>query len=395
MVTTRESSRLRKLYQLEILDTPNERDFDEIVQLASQLTKTPISLITLLDADRQWFKAKVGLDIDGSDRPSAVCNYTIQGDTLFEVEDMRADKRFESNAMVKGGPKLRYYAGMPLITSDGHKLGALCVLDVKNRAPLTEEQSFALNVLARQAMSQIELRAKNRELGATKQITDRIAHMVGEEFTEGPQLLRRLIAAIENGDLSGVELTTAVQDLKQHLNFGDDAYSKLLDWSRLQIALSGEGRRDCHLKDVLAACIEELEPAVRSKNNVIATELGSGDDTVPVPPDALRFMLRILLQNANKYTKDGKITLRYFTTPGSLKASPRQYISISDTGMGIPAEWLENYKAGVDLPLRDGTDGETGHGHSLLLIRQVLFQIGAKMHIESVSSEHFTAIIII
>lgn len=395
MVTTRESDRLRKLYQMEVLDTPSERDFDEIVQLASQLTKTPISLITLLDTNRQWFKAKVGIDIDSSDRPSAVCNYTIQGDSLFEVEDLRADKRFESNAMVKGGPKLRYYAGMPLITSDGYKLGALCVLDVKNRSGMTEEQSFALRVLARQAMAQIELRVRNRELAATKAITDRIARMVGDEFADGPKLLRRLISGIESGDVKHGELSAALEDLRQHLDFGDDAYSKLLDWSRLQIALSGEGRRDCHLKDVLGNCIEELQGVATAKNNEVAVELGTGDDTVPVPPDALRFILRILLQNANKYTKAGKITVRYFTTPGSLKASPRQYISVSDTGMGMPAEWLERYKSGEDFPSREGTNGEKGHGQSLLLVRQVLFQIGAKLHVESVENEHFTAIVII
>ncbi len=395
MDINRESDRLRKLYQMEVLDTPSERNFDEIVQLASQLTKTPISLITLLDTDRQWFKAKVGLDVDSSDRPSAVCNYTIQGDSLFEVEDLRADKRFESNAMVKGGPKLRYYAGMPLITSDGYKLGALCVLDIKTHTPLSAEQSFALEVLARQAMAQIELRVRNRELAATKAITDRIARMVGEEFAEGPQLLRRLLKGFEGGDLSCADLAGAVQDLKQHLELGDDAYSKLLDWSRLQMALSGEGQRECRLKDLLGACVGELEPVVKTKRNAILTELGSGSDTVPVAPAALRFILRILLHNANKYTRDGRITVRYFTTPGSLKASPRQYISVSDTGMGIPADWLDGYKNGEGLPVRDGTEGEKGHGQSLLLVQQVLFQIGAKLHIESVSNEHFTAIVII
>ncbi|HEX8528421.1 MAG TPA: response regulator, partial [Cytophagales bacterium] len=164
-----ESERLRELLSLEILDTGHESQFDEIVQLASHICEAPISLVTLVDESRQWFKAKVGLDIAETSRDASFCAHTILQDDVFVVEDARADERFHDNPLVTGNPHIRFYAGFPLKTSGGHHLGSLCVIDTRKRV-LTEAQKTALQLLARQVIKELELRKANRELQRKNQM---------------------------------------------------------------------------------------------------------------------------------------------------------------------------------------------------------------------------------
>jgi signal transduction histidine kinase len=160
-----EEKRLQELSKYEILDTLREQEFDDVVKLASQVCQVPISLITLIDNCRQWFKAKVGIE-DGfneTSRDIAFCAHTIHFNEMLEVEDMLKDKRFADNPLVLRKPKIRFYAGVPLQTPSGHKLGTLCVLDTKPRK-LTQDQRFALETLARQVEQQFELKLKNKKL---------------------------------------------------------------------------------------------------------------------------------------------------------------------------------------------------------------------------------------
>lgn len=157
IIPKNETERLAELYDFDILDTETEKDFDEIVQLASVICESPISLITLIDKDRQWFKAKVGTDNRESARNTAFCSYAINQDDLMEVRDAKQDQRFHDNPFVTGQPNIRFYAGMPLITSTGQKMGTLCVLDNKSRV-LTESQKFSLQILAKQVIRQMEFR---------------------------------------------------------------------------------------------------------------------------------------------------------------------------------------------------------------------------------------------
>ncbi len=152
-----EAERLAALARYDVLDTPPEAGFDDVTRLAAQLCGTPIALITLLDASRQWFKSRVGLDIDETPRAVAFCDHTIRGDTLFEVADARLDARFRDNPLVTGAQDMRFYAGVPLTTPDGHNLGTLCVIDHVPRR-LDPLQRAALETLSRQVVIQLELR---------------------------------------------------------------------------------------------------------------------------------------------------------------------------------------------------------------------------------------------
>lgn len=154
-----EADRLRALKQYGVLDTTPEASFDDIANLAARLCDAPMAAVSLVDAERQWFKAEVGLGVRETPRPLSFCAHAMLADTAMVVTDAFEDPRFADNALVTGPPHIRFYAGHPLKASDGVSLGALCVLDDKPRPEgLTELQTMALKTLADQVMTQLELR---------------------------------------------------------------------------------------------------------------------------------------------------------------------------------------------------------------------------------------------
>jgi len=157
-----EDKRLEALRGYGILDTEYESDFDDIVKLASEICGTPISIVNLIDADRQWFKAEVGFGVRETPLDNSICAKAILQDDLFVIPDTTKDARFQNNPLVTGKPNLRFYAGALLKTPSGLPLGTLCVLDYQPRE-LTQSQIFALEALSRQVMSQLELRRALKE----------------------------------------------------------------------------------------------------------------------------------------------------------------------------------------------------------------------------------------
>ena len=142
---------------------PAEKDFDDIAKVASDILGMPISLVSFIVSDRQWFKAGVGLgEMTETPRDIAVCNHAILQPGVFVVPDTTKDERFQNNPLVKGDPHLRFYAGALLETNDGLPLGTLCVLDYKPRE-FSEHRKFVLQTLARQVMAQLDLRRALRE----------------------------------------------------------------------------------------------------------------------------------------------------------------------------------------------------------------------------------------
>lgn len=162
-----EPARLAALRSYGILDTPQESDFDDLVRLAAQICEVPVALITLLDAERQWFKAKVGTEISETPTEISFCSHAILQDDVMVVSDMTHDPRFVENPLVTGGPEVRFYAGAPLVTPEGLPLGTLCVLDTEPR-DFSEEKRTALRTLGRQAMAQLELRRQARQIDAER-----------------------------------------------------------------------------------------------------------------------------------------------------------------------------------------------------------------------------------
>ncbi len=145
-----------------ILDTPNEPEFDAIVREAAETFGTPIALISLLDENRQWFKAKIGLEPSETPRSISFCTYAIRGQGVFSVPDTTADDRFSSNPLVTGDPGIRSYAGAPLRTPDGLSFGTLCVIGTQPGRILTLEEQAKLESLAGKVMEAMERRRRLR-----------------------------------------------------------------------------------------------------------------------------------------------------------------------------------------------------------------------------------------
>ena len=153
-----EEDRLAALRRYKILDTPDEQDFDAITRLIARLCDAPIAVINLVDRDRQWFKSEVGLGVRETPLDISLCAHAILQPELLVVPDLREDERFRDNPLVTGDLSLRFYAGALLESDDGQPLGTLCVLDDKPRPGLTDVQRAVLLVLARQVVTQMELR---------------------------------------------------------------------------------------------------------------------------------------------------------------------------------------------------------------------------------------------
>jgi anti-sigma regulatory factor (Ser/Thr protein kinase) len=252
---TDEQARLAALRRYRILDTEPEQRFDDLTMLASHICDTPISLITLIDSNRQWFKSKVGLAVPETDRSVAFCAHAIQEPgEIMQVPDATDDERFRDNPFVTGEPNIRFYAGAPLVTPDGHALGTLCVVDVKPRK-LTDAQLRALDALRRQAESLLELRRNLDDLAEALSERDRAeaaqAAMVDE--------LRRSLEQVEK--LSGLLPFCSTCELNLTIPASPASIPKVSEG--VQQLLKSKGWNETELMQVELALDEALANAIR------------------------------------------------------------------------------------------------------------------------------------
>ncbi len=196
-----ETARLQALRRYAILDTMAEQEFDDATALASYICGTPISLISLVDQNRQWFKSKVGLDVSETSRAESFCAHTLTEPRVLVVEDALRDPRFAENPLVLGDPNIRFYAGAPLITPNGHVLGTVCVIDTQPRT-LSPPQIAALEALSRQVMALFESRVRlldnrkaadallqSEKLAAVGRLASSIAHEINNPLEAVTNLL--------------------------------------------------------------------------------------------------------------------------------------------------------------------------------------------------------------
>jgi len=175
-----EAERVRSLHELEILDTKAEKAFDDLTRLATYICRTPMAAISLIDSDRQWFKSKVNIDVPETPRSVAFCAHTILETGPLVVPDALDDVRFKDNPFVAAEGGVRFYAGSPLTTTEGYKLGTLCVIDKVPRQ-LSDGQLAALRALSRQVTTQLELRREIKEL--QKRVQD-LERSIGDKTKE-------------------------------------------------------------------------------------------------------------------------------------------------------------------------------------------------------------------
>ncbi|WP_224996695.1 ATP-binding protein [Cesiribacter sp. SM1] len=227
-----EDARLQELLRYAILDTPQEQDFEDVVKLVSYMCEASIGLVSFIDECRQWFKAKVGWEQFETSREIAFCAYTIRGEGILEVPDTLLDERFKNNPLVTSAPGVRFYAGVPLVSPRGYKLGTLCVLDHKPRK-LSDKQVFGLVVLSKYIIKLLELRLNKQNLLLSQQQHSNLQ----EEMQRQQHALTRAQSAASIGMF---EL-----DLKTNLIQASEGFANLFG---LKLA-------DAYLTDEVLSCI--------------------------------------------------------------------------------------------------------------------------------------------
>ena len=282
-----EAARLQALQGFDLLDTAPEPDLDEVVDLLARLLQAPIALLSLTDANRQFFKARIGLSVSELPRNGSFCEHAIQSEQLFVVSDASSDARFRANPLVTGEPHIRFYAAMPLVTSRKAAIGTLCVIDTKPRA-LTLDESAALRVLGRQMMGMLERRR-------SALLRDAVLGAIDRELRGGLDAVRRVATdALSTPDLTHREGTRTIQALAaiEELDATVDAVADLL---RLGLGGSLELRpARVDLRLLCSEVIGELAAGVGVRFEFEA----EGDCTGMWDPERLQQAAQLLFEEA-------------------------------------------------------------------------------------------------
>ncbi|MGJ8640421.1 MAG: GAF domain-containing sensor histidine kinase [Opitutaceae bacterium] len=381
-----ESVRQKVLKDMEILDTPSEHSYDELVELVAQICDAPIALISLGDKSGHWLKAKIGLDPEQSVREAPFCAYCMIGDGVFEVRDTLEDERFSNNPFVTSEPNIRFYAGAPIYAGEGLPLGTLCVMDRKPRE-LSEFQRSALLILSKQVAAKLELRLSHKQTvkkhaelqvahKSLKSLFQVIAHDLRSPFNGLlgiTELLARDFDSIPDGD---------VQRLLNTLNKSASEtfvmLENLLEWSNVELGSMRYQPQVLPLKDLVQDAISIL--STMSERKDIRLVLDLPDDMRVLADEAMiASVLRNLTSNAIKFTPSrGTISISAQAREGRLM------ISISDSGVGMTIEQVQEVMAARKVESVLGTRGERGSGVGLMLIHEFLAQHDSKLHVKSI-----------
>ncbi|MDR3716528.1 MAG: GAF domain-containing sensor histidine kinase [Puia sp.] len=383
-----ESLRLQYLREFDILDTPEEEDFNEIVRLASKICNTPISAVTLIDASRQWFKAKVGLDVSETGRDISFCGHTIMNGAIFVVPDATKDERFHDNPLVTGDPDIRFYAGVPLVSGNGGRLGTLCVIDRVPRQ-LDADQQEVLIVLGRQVSKLMELHKRNLEL---KRIS--LLERVQRKELERVSTLQKKMISIMAHDIRGplhslkslLQLIPDKKGLSQsglflemagnQLNATLSLLDNLVDWGQLQMSTGRPAYARHALHKITKDILEEVSSQAALKGVTLRNLVETGD-LLETDENTIRFILRNLVNNSIKFTKAGSINVTATASGQTVE------IAVEDTGIGMPPAILEQLFCGMKKVSRKGTKNEVGSGLGLSLVKEFVEKMDGTIQAQS------------
>lgn len=381
-----ESERLRELMRYEVLHTQYEEDFDDIVRLASSICETPISTITLIAQNQQWFKAHIGVPHRDGDRDTSFCGHAIMGTDLMVVPDALQDERFADNPLVQHDPSIRFYAGCPLISANGFPLGTLCVIDRIPRQ-LNPTQEMSLKVLSGQVVKLFELRLRNREIESQRArleefgtVQNKIISIISHDVRGPLASLKSLLELVRSDQVSPEDAKNLFGILDKQLDGTMGMLTNLVEWGGLLMRKPALdiGTVDLH-NLVEHKIIPILAPFADPKKNQIRSLIRPG---LRVRGDeyALRFILRNILSNANKYTSEGIIQLSATEKPDGIIQ-----LQISDNGCGMDETQLKNlFQWDQKRKSREGTHREKGSGLGLILARE--FAESMRVTIEATSN---------
>jgi len=313
--------RLAVLQGYEILDTPRESDFDELVSLAASICEAPISVMNLIDSHRQWFKAEVGLGINETALDVSICRHVLLQPGVTVIPDLRDDPRMSSNPLVTADEGLRFYAGCLLETPDGYGLGTLCILDRQPRE-LTPQQKVALATLAKQVMAQLELRRSLKQKSRLLEQKDMLLKEINHRTKNHLQLIIGLIQ-LQIRQLADPQARAALVDTSRRITSIAAVHEKLYQADQVETVNAG-------------IYLSELIDGLRGSAS-LHTSFAIDMEDVILPLDKaipLALVLNELVTNALKYAYADMATGEVFV---ELKASTDQILlRVTDKGRGLP-----------------------------------------------------------
>ncbi len=369
-----EQERLAALQELRLLDTPAEERFDRITRTARDLFHVPIALISLVDAKRQWFKSRTGLDVTETPRSISFCGHAILGDDALVVENALEDSRFSDNPLVTSPPEIRFYAGIPLRSRTGRKLGTLCLLDRMPRSFGAEEVARLRDLAAwaeRELNLSVEVEASIAEMRETfvrlvsHELRTPVTSIVGAlELMRGDSVAGDHIDALSGIAIDGArKLNRIVDDIVEISEL--DAGQQDVTPSRIELSL------------FIEAAMEHYVAAARQVG-VDMTMAAPADLSIQAAPKLLGRILRTLLDNALRFSPpDTTITLAAAPTNQSMIR-----ISIRDHGPGIPAEHIPRlFQPFVQADASDSRS-HNGFGVGLAICRRLATAMGGQLGYE-------------
>lgn len=376
----REEERLAALRRYDLLDTLPEQVYDDLAQLAAHVCQTPIALVSLVGTDRQWFKARVGVDAEETGIEHSFCAHAVARGEVLVVPNATLDERFRDNPLVTGPPDIRFYAGTPLLSYDGHALGTLCVIDREPRH-LDEQQLEMLRILGRQVMSQIELRLHIAERLRIERAMNEFVSIVSHELRTPLTSLRGSLGLIEGGVVG--ELPPQMAQLVEIARFNTDRLVRLVN-DMLDLTRIEAGRLDLQLRpldpeDLVEAAFAEIRGLAEQARVRLTDRADPGRRPVLADRDRVVQVLINLLSNAIKASPPGAV-VEAFVGPA---ADGRIRLEVRDEGPGIPS--TEMRRIFEKFQQLDGDDGRRrgGTGLGLTISKAIVEQHGGSIGVES------------
>ena len=405
-----EVDRLAALQRYEVLDTPPEPAFDRVTRLASQILGTPIALVSLIDSTRQWFKSHHGLDATETPRELAFCAHAILGKDVFIVPDAREDERFIDNPLVTDAPKVIFYAGAPLTSPDGHRLGTLCAIDHHPHRELSAEQQTALTDLAAITVDLLELRRAGRnalgEIVERKRVNEELTRLSGEaeaaERAMGAFLatMSHELRTPMNGvvGLTSLLLDTPlsadqrryVQAVRGSADTLLSVVNDVLDYSKLEAGRIELESLDFNLANCISSVTTLLESSAAVKGLTLTTVIVPGTPKRLIGDvSRLRQILFNLVGNALKFTESGGVTIDVHPANQTGNKVMLRF-AVRDTGIGISPEVRSNLFTRFTQADRTIARKYGGTGLGLAICRQLCTLMGGTIGVESIVGQGST-----